>query len=342
MTWIEKYTREFAIPALYALMKAERAYIAANPDNGKRDIKTPFPPPRSLWYTTGTSHPPFGGGNGKDTGVQMADIKPMEMAKSIRPMTSFGSEYPEVNLIWSAITSFGRTSWLGLEDQNNLKTLNKDWLAPTSMYSIGSDKFTWAHVAHSIVKNSWRSLAARADGRTIILPGRDVWAWYVIAQKSGYKYRVVYDPRVSRGVKDHTDVLMSIINSWGVDLNQCVVFDTGFAGSIYNAIVRASGRKPINVMLSTEIKEDGESCQIFPKHTNSRAKALAIEYLPKPCDTARVRGNTVYQPLVKPVWFIKAVALTIFMWYFESPAWIPAEKKPKVPRHKKYSPFPWP
>jgi hypothetical protein len=131
----------------------------------------------------------------------------------------------------------------------------------------------------------------------------------------------IFDARISRGVARDHDVLRKIIKPW--KLNQhSVIFDTGFAGSIYEHISQASGKRPINLMLSTMRKNDNKSEQIFPNHKGSRSKALAIEYFPKYQKTGTLRNGKAVQWLADLNEFIRAAVLTIWMWHHESAAWV--------------------
>jgi hypothetical protein len=124
-------------------------------------------------------------------------------------------------------------------------------------------------------------------------------------------------------------VLKKIMREWG-SLEDALVFDTGFAGSIHRALCRASGMELGNLMLSTSLTNpDGKSCQIFPSHQGARAKALSIEYLPKYYRTGTVRDGEPVQFLSDLGEFLRAALLTVWIWKYKSSRFIPRVKRPR-------------
>jgi hypothetical protein len=102
------------------------------------------------------------------------------------------------------------------------------------------------------------------------------------------------------------------MSNWPIDLDRSLVFDTGFSGTIWAAICRVSQKSPQLLLLS------GKN-QIFPKHSGSRQKALAIEYMPKYWQSGRVEDDAPAQYLSRLDEFVKAAILTIWLWHHVSP-----------------------
>ena len=281
MTWIHNHTKHYIVPGIFALAAAYREKQAE---------------PR-YW---------------KMLDVNVVDA--VRQAKNIRP--AHGWPNKEIGLIWSALKSCGysehvpQTTWRGLRNSHVGEIL------PERAYSIGDVQADDS--IHNIVKNSTKTLRRilkKDPRRRLILPGRDVWLWSVACHRAGIEH--VFDARISRKVARQPEVLKKIVRGWRVN-KHTVIFDTGFAGSIYECICEVSRKKPINLMLSTHRK--GE--QIYPNHKRARGKALSIEYLPKYQKTGTVRNGEPIQWLANLDEYIKAALLTIWFWYNESPAWI--------------------
>src|SRR4051812_2802720 len=74
----------------------------------------------------------------------------------------------------------------------------------------------------SIIKNSWRSVKRLADGKPILLPGRDVWIFEVLARREGYP--TLFLPECSRQT---VGAMATAIP--GLATDSLFLFDTGFA-----------------------------------------------------------------------------------------------------------------
>lgn len=182
-------------------------------------------------------------------------------------------------------------------------------------------------VVHSIIWNSMRSLRRRAydHNKGLLLLGRDVWPWEVLSRRR--RVASVYDPAISRGVAGNPAVLKKRADSWQADLERSILFDTGFAGSIHRCLVAATRKKPELVMLSSGL--DPKTTQLFPGHTGSRAKALAIEYFPKYWQSGRIEDNEAVQYLAGLEEFVKSALLTVWIWHHVSPRYIRPQRKPR-------------
>ncbi len=233
----------------------------------------------------------------------MQDVNVVDRPRTVRNIRpARGPKTKELGMIWAALTSIGYDQYLSSTMKHDL------WMMP----SPAEEK------THTIVKNSFRALRRilrKNPRRKLILPGRDVWLWSVMCHKKGIDH--IFDPRISRMVARDSVALKRIVNMWKLN-KHTIIFDTGFAGSIYERICAVSKQRCINLMLSTG--RDGE--QIFPNHKGARGKALGIEYLPKYQKTGTVRREAAVQWLAPIDGFLRAAILTIWFWYHESPAWI--------------------
>lgn len=127
----------------------------------------------------------------------------------------------------------------------------------------------------TIIKNMWRATknAAELTGKPLLLAGRDVWVWEVLARREGYP--TTFRPDISRLTVNHVKE----------DYSGHFIFDTGFIGSIPKGLKSESfilaswyetemrtGRHPITTP---------NHRQVFPRMTGSRSLALKIESTPK-------------------------------------------------------------
>jgi len=340
-SWLRNHIRHHVVPGLKLLSGFHRQDVAAEGYYHKV-LKMPAgvgKQPTSddlLAYTTS------------------ADYKPL----ALRP--SKKCSRPEAGLVYSAVSSFyPRHPKLREEALRILQRCDPETFMDEGrlMYSK-TEGYKSSDVAHSIVKSSWRALKDIADGRTIILPGRDVWPWEILARREGYP--TVYDPRISRmfcfgsslGYGNvRTKLLQRVcLEEWGVKLDECLIFDTGFMGSIPAAIRKATGVDVPHLMLSSEQGSTHNAgmpwTQIFPHHKGARSKVLCIEYFPKYYKSGTVErtrplnafeahdatgAEKPIQYLSDSLEFIKAAALTIWMWTHQSPRFIRQGKYQTTP-----------
>jgi len=263
------------------------------------------------------------------------DVKPFP----VRLRVEQGYPTPEQGLMAAAINSFFSKKHQPILRQSMLDAIQGNIKLSQLMSQHRLDNarvrtYDPADVAHSIIKSSWRSLKQIADGRTIILPGRDVWPWEILARKEGYP--TVYDPRISRLFSGHHDLLREAVDAWGVDLRKCLMFDTGWNGSIPAAFRNALGITFDYKMLSAEENSyhnrDQGWTQLFPNHKGARGKVLCIEYFPKyhKSGTGRMTAagkSEAVQYLADPLEFVKAAALTIWVWHHQSPRFVNLTRK---------------
>lgn len=304
MSWLRNHMRHFVLPGIHTISRA----------NGKT--------------------------------LHASDIKPSD--REVRPAAV--CEYPEAGMLYAVCASILRKSDPVREVALDLcRHIGKPGDAKF-IYELDSQKrvkelaegyegVEGADVLHSFVLNSVKSLKRKTHRQgTVIYPGRDVWCWEVLSRKLGQPS--VFDSRVSRDIAENEVVLKKTMADWNVpDWNKTILFDSGYAGTVPRAIGKAAGLQNMNVLMLSAVKSDE---QIFPKHTKSRQKALACEYLAKYQKRSVVRNGAAYQELADLKEFIKAALLTIWLWHHVSPAKLPSWKdqppKPSI-AYGKYSPL---
>lgn len=169
----------------------------------------------------------------------------------------------------------------------------------------------------TVIKNLWRSAKAKAAGRPILLPGRDVWVFEVLARRENFP--TVFRPDISRLTAPHVTE----------DYSGHFVFDTGYAGSIPR-ILRAE-----KFSLASGIN------QAFPKLTGSRSLVLKIENSPKYWQRGFWRPEQgIMQELSERDTFIKAAQLTIEIYKSSAPKFINSVK-PVGNGHNRWQSFSW-
>jgi len=125
------------------------------------------------------------------------------------------------------------------------------------------------------IKEVWRATLCAARGRRIILAGRDVWLFEVLARRSGSK--TVFLPALSRNTVGHS--------SWrSLIKRDDFLFDTGFSGTI-----------PQKLQLHNKawrlLSANSRSQYILPNLLNNRDLALKIERTPKYWRSACLRNK---------------------------------------------------
>ncbi len=272
---------------------------------------------------------------GGECGVVSAD--PPQWMGRTRPSTK--CDLPELGVVYATVASV-----LKKDDETRDRALalcrtlfdgGIDGLMPNRNKDEWREKYGIAmhDVMHAILCNSVRSLRRRVrkSRLTVVLPGRDVWAFEVMAQRK--RVPTVYDARVSRAVSSNAEVCRGIARGWNVaEWRRSLVFDTGFRGSIWRDICAATGERPRLLLLSADVNK----YQLFPGHTGSRQKALAFEYLPKYWTRGTPQDGVPMQHLNGLREFIDAALLTIWLWHHVSP------RRVRVPRESKPKPAPKP
>ena len=290
MTWLEQHVREFVIPGIRTLNRREGR------ETHDRDIK-PF---------NGTVRP-SSKCRFKEAGMIHAAVS------SVVPK---GNVLREVALgLCEQVGKPGDHQFVyELDTQNRVRDLSNHYPGMNG-----------ADVLHSFLGSTARALRGRLQHKDarVIYPGRDVWAFEVMSKRVGVPS--VYDPRVSREIDEHGYAFKGVVNAWGIpDWSKALAFDSGYAGTVPRAIGRVAGVHEINIVM---LSAKDVNFQVFPGHTGSRAKALALEYLAKYRKRCLVREREPYQPLADLEEFIKAALLTIWIWHHVSPKRMPSWQK---------------
>lgn len=185
----------------------------------------------------------------------------------------------------------------------------------------------------SVIKNMWRSIKSAAEGRPILLAGRDVMVFYILAKRENLSdSKVVFRPDISR-------LTVSEVKE---DYSKHFHFDTGFMGSIPKTLraqnyTMASSNSMDHLSFRNRFLIKTEKHQIFPRMTGSRALALKIERTPKywkrgylhherlvPELPSIVGGRTtgIRQELSSKAEFYAAALLTQEIWTDNSPRFV--------------------
>lgn len=298
MSWLRNHFRHFVLPGIYAL-----AHSRGKP-------------------------------------ITVADIKPRD--KEVRP--SNDCKYVEAGMLYAVVSSIlrkgdpTREAALGLcrqigraKDAEFVYEVDKR--GGIKGLGEGYDGVEGSDVLHSMLCNSMRRLKRKMRHKgQLLLPGRDVWCWEVMARK--LTVGSTYDPRVSRAVAGNRLAIKTCIDDWKIQNWQDVLFfDTGFSGSIPRAIAGVVGLQSINMALLSSVDP---KTQIFRTHTGSRAKALAFEYVAKYFKSGTTRDGKPFQELADLDEFIKAAMLTIWLWHHVSPTRLPSYRDKKLTTEQKF------
>jgi hypothetical protein len=308
MNWLETHLREFVFPQLLQYRKENAA---------------PF-------TTSGRLFAPLEPFTGKINPASGCMYTEMGMLKAF--IKSIGLWERLVTKSQLNLYSYDRyKNWGPLFDSNfkkfNVRNISFDGnhklVVPPTMF-----KFSENQILHTLLKNSVRSL--RAQKKRVIFLGRDVWAWYVVAQQLGLD--AVFDPRVSRNVAVYDTAVRQVCEELGLKEGD-LIFDTGFAGTIPR-LFRAYTRINFESVLLSSGTGLTYVSQQFPSAKLARNRALFIEYLPKYFQSGRVVNGEIQQPMASLAEFVMAALLTIWTYKYISPNWIapPAYLKDAAPR----------
>jgi hypothetical protein len=162
----------------------------------------------------------------------------------------------------------------------------------------------------SVIKNMWRKVKCEANGKPILLAGRDVFVFEVLARREHFP--TTFRPDISR----HT------VSKVKEDYSGYFLFDTGFAGSIPKGL--SIGNYTMASSLKNRVSNRGllktETNQAFPRMKGARSLALKIEYTPKYWKAGYWRDETgISQVFTDPDEFLRAAHLTIEIFTDSSP-----------------------
>ena len=165
----------------------------------------------------------------------------------------------------------------------------------------------------TVIKNAWRSMKRFAGGSPILLPGRDVFVFEILARRENYP--TLFMPQISR----KTVVFYSETSK---ELGKFCLLDTGFAGTIPRAL-----HTPRFKLMS--YNQPHSDVHLFPRLTISRPLAIKIERTPKYWQTAYVdhefgpyHHREVKQPTALQYEFLRAARLTVEVFTNSSPRFI--------------------
>lgn len=165
------------------------------------------------------------------------------------------------------------------------------------------------------IKAVWRSAKLAAHGRRIILAGRDVWIFEVLARREGAN--TLFLPALSR----------STVNScyWNKLLTkQDFLFDTGFSGTIPKKLSMHVGAWKL-------LSANSTTQQLLPRLLENRDLAIKIERTPKYWYSARLnefdsKGRWIppsegipSNSITDKLEFSNAALLTRQIWHDSSP-----------------------
>jgi hypothetical protein len=171
----------------------------------------------------------------------------------------------------------------------------------------------------SVIKNAWRSVKKSAGDKPILLAGRDVFIFEILARRENYP--TTFIPECSR-------LTVRALKNKIPNVKNYFLFDTGFVGSIPNNL----GIKNFNLLSYSSLGDikQGVGTQTFPRMTWSRGLALKIENTPKYWETGRLLfkdGNALNEEVISQPFshrgeFEKAARLTIEIYTDSSPKFV--------------------
>lgn len=230
------------------------------------------------------------------------------------------------NYIGSTTVSKPSGSWLQTHFESFVRPVLGD-MTPSLQTKQRSLFFTPQDMA--MIKNMWRSIkyGSVTTGRPVLLAGRDVWVFEVLARRENFP--TTFRPDISR----HT------VNYVKEDYRDHLLFDTGFMGSI------PKGLKIEHFLLASWAEEarknrhiTGESRQVFPRMSGARSLALKIERTPKYWHAGYARDAhgeaagrwfytpigevTIHQELANTNEFYRAAFLTLEIYKDSSPKFV--------------------
>lgn len=172
----------------------------------------------------------------------------------------------------------------------------------------------------AVMKNMWRSVKKEAGEHPILLAGRDVFIFEILARREGFP--TIFRPDISRLTVSHIKE----------DYSGHFLFDTGFAGSIPKGLgsnrflLGSSSRRTSPGFIPEGVRHP----QVFPRMRGSRSLILKIEnQTPKYWKRAFYREDGgIGQELSSLDEFEKAAQLTIQIFTDSSPKFVEGSMKP--------------
>jgi hypothetical protein len=174
----------------------------------------------------------------------------------------------------------------------------------------------------TVIKNAWRATKKAAGNKPILLAGRDVFIFEVLARRENYPTKFI--PECSRMTASHLAKTIPNVKDY-------FLFDTGFVGSIpralgidnFNLFSWSRPLKSMSIWDDSDTDINGNK-QIFPRMTWSRGLALKIELTPKYWESGRMSmyGQEILQPFSSRMEFENAARLTIEIYKDSSPKFV--------------------
>jgi hypothetical protein len=164
----------------------------------------------------------------------------------------------------------------------------------------------------TLIKNAWKSFKKHAKNKTILLPGRDVFVFEILARRENYP--TIFMPELSRKTVGYYR------DNLNMKKEEVCIIDTGFAGSIPLGL----GIKEFKMLSHNSLHSD---IHIFPSLKMSRELALKIEHTPKYWTTAFMTAQGVMQVRSVFTEFVKAACLTVEVFTNSAPRFAPGRSK---------------
>ena len=197
----------------------------------------------------------------------------------------------------------------------------------------------------SVIKNLWRSVKRESNGLPVLLAGRDVFIFEILARREDFP--TIFRPDISRLTVEHVKE----------DYSKHYLFDTGFEGSIprllrckfFNLASANSGmglgtwgrHRPLTV----------RPIQSFPRMQGSRSLALKIEGTPKYWRRGFIKYDSpiggfnmdcrIAQDPTDAIEFLAAARLTIAIYKDSSPKFSGGQMQAKPKQFKDWTTQDW-
>ena len=155
------------------------------------------------------------------------------------------------------------------------------------------------------LQKTWDEVKRRSEGRMILLPGRDVFLFEVLARMENYP--TIFRPDISKDVAPHVNE----------DYTQCLALDTGYRGTvpkamgIKNFLLISYSSFPVGTP-QREIKELKAKHQVFPEGGYSMTSLSGtLECIHKYWERGYHYNGKIIQTLFKPPVFKYAAMTTL-------------------------------
>jgi len=153
------------------------------------------------------------------------------------------------------------------------------------------------------IKNIWRAAKRNSKGKRILLAGRDVWIFEVLARRENFP--TLFHPEISR------EVAINLSKTEKSKLREYYLFDTGFVGTVPKAL----GIEHFNLASGAN--------QVFRNMKAAKSLASKIEELPKYWNRGVIfiDGNII-QTKSPEEEFAKAAAITLAVYKNSAPRFV--------------------